>query len=157
MNKKCCFTGHRDIPEDKYVRTMQLLRHTILRLYTEGYRIFNTGGALGFDTMAAQAVLKLKESFPDVQLHLYLPYSGQAEKWSKKDKAVYEYILEHSEKVTYATDKYNPMCMNIRNRALIDNADLCIAYCTQTTGGTVYTMSYALDKGVDVINIAAEL
>ncbi len=156
MDKRCCFTGHRDIPDDRYVRTMQLLRQKILKLYTEGYRIFNAGGALGFDTMAAQAVLKLKESFPDVQLHLYLPYPRQAEKWSKKDRAVYEYILKHSDRITYAADEYNSMCTNIRNRALVDNADLCIAYCTQTTGGTVYTMNYALDNGVDVINLAAE-
>ena len=157
MSKRCCFTGHRDIPEDKYIKTMQLLRHKILTLYTEGYRIFNTGGALGFDTMAAQAVLKLKESFPDVQLHLYLPYPQQADKWPAKARAVYDYILRHSDKVTYSDSEYNSGCMNRRNRALVDNADLCIACCTQTTGGTVYTMGYAIDSGVDVINIATEL
>ena len=157
MSKRCCFTGHRDIPEDKYIKTMQLLRHKILKLYTEGYRIFNTGGALGFDTMAAQAVLKLKESFPDVQLHLYLPYPQQADKWPVKARAVYDYILRHSDKVTYSDKEYNSGCMNKRNRALVDNADLCIACCTHTTGGTVYTMGYAIDSGVDVINIATEL
>ena len=157
MYKRCCFTGHRDIPAGKYVKTMQLLRQHILRLYTEGYTVFNAGGALGFDTMAAQAVLKLKETFPQVQLHLYLPYPRQSEKWSKADKAVYEHILQHCDKVTYAAPEYTPGCMNNRNRALVDNADLCIAYCTETTGGTVYTMNYALDNGVDVVNIAMDI
>lgn len=157
MSKRCCFTGHRDIPEEKYVKTMQLLRQHILKLYTEGYTVSNAGGALGFDTMAAQAVLKLKDSFPKVQLHLYLPHPQQAEKWPEKDKAVYEYILQRSDKVTYAATEYTSYCMNSRNRALVDNADLCIAYCTRTTGGTVYTMNYALDNGVDVVNIASEI
>ena len=157
MVKRCCFTGHRTVPAEKYIRTMQRLRQNVLKLYTEGYRVFNTGGALGFDTMAAQAVLKLKENFPDVKLHLYLPHKQQAEKWAPQDRAVYEYIKSISDKVVYSSEGYTPMCMNSRNRALVDNADLCIAYCTDTTGGTVYTVNYALDNGVDVINLAAEV
>ncbi|MBR5520762.1 MAG: DUF1273 family protein [Oscillospiraceae bacterium] len=157
MDKRCCFTGHRVIPDDKYVKIMQSLRHHILKLYTEGYTVFNIGGAQGFDTMAAQAVLKLKENFPDVQLHLYLPYPGQSDKWSGTDREVYRHILRHSDKAVYSAQDYTPGCINSRNRALVDNADICIAFCNQTSGGTVYTIGYALDNNVKVINIAAEI
>lgn len=41
-----------------------------------------------------------------------------------------------------------------RNRHLVDNSSICIAYLTEETGGTAYTVKYANQKGVRVINIA---
>ena len=66
----CCFTGHREIlPEDREPLRTALLSE-IQRLYAEkGVTEFYTGGARGFDTMAAEAVLKTREALP-VRLHL---------------------------------------------------------------------------------------
>ena len=41
-----------------------------------------------------------------------------------------------------------------RNRALVDGSDYCVAYLTKNSGGTLYTCSYALKKGVELINLA---
>ncbi|MBQ7904086.1 MAG: DUF1273 family protein [Oscillospiraceae bacterium] len=158
MNKEksCCFTGHRLIPDDRYYRVMFLLRQTVEQKIKEGYTTFCAGGAQGFDTMAALAVMNLKRVYPQVQLHLYLPCRNQAEKWKSADKEMYNKILKAADKIVYISDEYTPYCMNRRNRALVDNSSLCIAYCTQTGGGTVYTVSYAIDNGVDVINLAEQ-
>ena len=32
----------------------------------QGYRYFGAGGALGFDTLAAQTVLELRSEYPDI-------------------------------------------------------------------------------------------
>jgi len=152
--KSCCFTGHRNIPTGKKKNVELLLEQLIKEKIAAGYRIFCTGGALGFDTMAAQAVLKLRSRFTDIQLHLYLPYPTQRENWSEKDKAVYEQIKMLSDRCTYLCREYTPYCMSLRNRRLVDNSSACIAYCTQTTGGTVYTMNYAIDSGLDTVNMA---
>ena len=37
---------------------------------------------------------------------------------------------------------------------LVDYSGYCIAYCTKQSGGTVYTMNYAKDSGVKVVNLA---
>ena len=53
--RACCLTGHRALPSDPDER-MELthnLRKTVARLAQEGIQVFYTGGALGFDTLAA--------------------------------------------------------------------------------------------------------
>lgn len=42
----------------------------------------------------------------------------------------------------------------IRNRALVDGAQYCIAYCTKPTGGTAWTVRYARQKGLQIYNTA---
>ena len=73
MNKSVCFTGHRTIAEDK--ETLSARLYALLeRLVTEQkVTDFYTGGAVGWDALAALTVLKLRESYPEVKLHLVLP------------------------------------------------------------------------------------
>lgn len=155
--KSICFTGHRVIPNDDYYRVMFLLRQNVEKKIKEGYTDFYAGGALGFDTLAALTVLRMKMTHKKVKLHLILPCENQAEKWSGEDKRMYEKIKNESDSVTYISKQYTPQCMNRRNRALVDSAAYCMAYCTQTTGGTAYTIGYAMDQGVEVENIAHEV
>jgi len=44
--------------------------------------------------------------------------------------------------------------MQRRNRYLVDHSGVCLCYLTQETGGTVYTVGYAGQKGLQVVNIA---
>ena len=55
----CCFTGHRKIPPEQYERIAQRLKAEITALIHRGVVYFEAGGALGFGTMAARAVLEL--------------------------------------------------------------------------------------------------
>ncbi len=152
--KAVCFTGHREIKDEHYYRVMFILRQLIEEKIKDGYTVFCTGGALGFDTLAALTVLRMKMQHPDIELHLYLPCKNQAEKWSASDKEVYSKTIKESDKVVYLAENYTPFCMAERNRALVDNSSFCIAYCIQPKGGTAYTISYAMDSDVDVVNIA---
>ena len=43
-------------------------------LVSKGFKYFGTGGAFGFDTIASQAVLSVKETYSEVKLILVLPY-----------------------------------------------------------------------------------
>lgn len=71
--KTCCFTGHREIPSGQRRRIFAKTEEAIEGLIKKGYLYFGAGGALGFDTIAAFAVLKLKERYPDIRLILVLP------------------------------------------------------------------------------------
>jgi hypothetical protein len=44
--------------------------------------------------------------------------------------------------------------MHERNRRLVDGSQVCIAYLTESRGGTAFTYNYALTKNLEVINIA---
>ena len=70
-DKTACFTGHRDIPPLKRPGIKHRLEREIERSIQAGYVYFGAGGALGFDTLAAQMVLKLKERYPDIKLMFY--------------------------------------------------------------------------------------
>ena len=58
--KTVCFTGHRTIPLLKKWKIEKKLKEALEALIEEGYCYFGAGGALGFDTIAAQMVLNLK-------------------------------------------------------------------------------------------------
>ena len=94
------------------------------------------------DTMAF-AVLKLKERYPNVRLILALPCLAQTRGWSREDVEIYEDIKRKADKVVYTSQEYTRGCMHKRNLHLVDNSSACIAYLTESKGGTSYTVDYA--------------
>ena len=152
--KTVCFTGHRTIPMLKKWKIEKKLKDTLEALIEEGYCYFGAGGALGFDTIAAQTVLGLKKKHPEIKLILVLPCKNQTRGWEEKDVSVYESIIEQADKVVYTQEHYDRGCMFKRNRHLVDNSSVCVAYLTEEKGGTAYTVNYANQKGIKVINIA---
>ena len=153
-DRTACFTGHRIIPAGQYNAINKCLTETIINLIDKGYCFFGCGGALGFDTMAAEKVLMLKRQYPHICLILVLPCLYQTRGWNEHDRNVYEYIKTHADKVVYTSQKYSKGCMHKRNRHLINNSSVCICYLTKPAGGTAYTVNYARQQGVNVINIA---
>lgn len=152
--KTCCFTGHRDLPMLKRKAITRRLEKTVISLIQDGIQYFGAGGALGFDTIAAQTVLKLRQRYPHIKLILVLPCLSQSRGWRKRDVAVYEAIKATADKVVYTSQEYTRDCMFKRNRHLVDNSSICICYLTEPTGGTAYTVNYAVKQGLRLINIA---
>ncbi|MCL2507666.1 MAG: DUF1273 domain-containing protein [Oscillospiraceae bacterium] len=153
-NQTCCFTGHRNIPANKYATIQKRLESEIVNLIHQDVRNFCTGGALGFDTMAALAVLKLKEEFPHIRLILILPCKNQTVGWNEADKKIYGQILRQADKAVYTSENYFNGCMQKRNRDLVVNSGVCICYLTSEKGGTFYTVNYAKQQGLRVVNLA---
>lgn len=63
-------------------------------------------------------------------------------------------IIREIHKVVYTSEEYTRGCMFKRNRHLVDNSSICIAYLTESKGGTAYTVNYAKQKKIQVINLA---
>mgnify|MGYP004530240879 FL=1 len=156
-DRTCCFTGHRKLPTEKLNKITSELEKTVIGLIADGYRFFGTGGALGFDTVAAQTVIRLKDKYPKIRLILVLPCTDQAKFWNEDDSREYERIKKLADKTVYTSEKYYNGCMAKRNRHLVDNSSVCVAYLTQSGGGTAYTVEYANKHGLKVINIAENL
>ena len=152
-NKTCCFTGHREIPVTN-ILIKNRLKKEIERLIEKGVIYFGAGGALGFDTMAALIVLELREKYPQIKLIMVLPCPEQDKYWNEKDKSAYAYILDNADKKVYTSKHYHKGCMHTRNRHLINNSGICICYLTKKSGGTAYTVAYAMQKNLQIINIA---
>lgn len=153
----CCFTGHRTVLPETATALAGVLDRHLERLVTEGFTEFRTGGARGFDTIAALRVLALKDRHPECRLHLILPCRDQTKFWRTGERMLFEDILSKADAVDHITDTYTPTCMYERNRALVNGSELCIAYLTQNSGGTLYTCTYALKHRVALLNLAEEL
>lgn len=152
----CCFTGHRIIPTVVRPQLTEALRKT-LRIFAEGgITEFICGGALGFDTMAAEEVLRLKADFPHIRLTLVLPCRDQAARWTGTQKETYTAILESADKIECLFESYVRGCMHMRNRYMVDHADVCVAYYNGSPGGTAYTIRYAKEKGIRVLFVPAK-
>ena len=108
---------------------------------------------MGFDTIAALCVLELKADFPHIKLELILPCKNQSQKWNEINRRIYDMILERADKVEYLHECYSASCMHDRNRRLVDETDVALAYLAHSGGGTAYTVAYALKCQKELINI----
>jgi uncharacterized phage-like protein YoqJ len=148
-----CFTGHRQIAYGAAMKIPSLLDEVLTELCERGATTFRAGGAIGFDTVAALKVLELKERYPRIRLELILPCRNQTEYWEETAVRTYQYILNRADSHLFLFDTYFDGCMLERDRRLVEGADICVAYCTRSRGGTAYTFTQALRAGLEVINL----
>ena len=149
----CCFTGHRSISEEKQARLREILGVAVRELYARGCRTFLSGGAVGFDLLAAEVVLELRKLYTDVRLVMALPCKNQHEKWAAAQKIRYEEILDAADERIFLCETFCTGCMHLRNKYLVDNSDVCIAFYRQRGGGTEFTVNYAREKEKEIINL----
>lgn len=155
MESRCCFTGHRAIPSDKSKELQQRVKDGIEYLYSNmGIKTYYAGGALGFDSLAAEAVIEQRREHRDVRLVIVIPCRDQAARWSAEQKARYEQIKASADEVICLAEHYFSGCMHQRNRYMVDHSRVCICYLTERTGGTAYTVQYARERGLRIFNLA---
>ena len=98
----CCFSGHRPMKlpwgmretDTRCIATKNWIALQLEELYTQGYRHFISGMAIGCDTYFAEEVLRLREKHPDVTLEAAIPCSDQAGRWNSKQKQKYAELIE---------------------------------------------------------------
>ena len=151
-----CFTGHRELPRAgsaAYLRLKRRVRAAIALAAERGVTRFYSGGAEGFDLLCGAQLLKLQAARPELKLMLVLPYTGYGESFSPKDRRELLRQKEAAEEVVYLSTHYFPGCMALRNRQLVADADLCIAYLTHAPSGTAQTVGFAREKGIEVLYV----
>lgn len=144
------FTGHRIISEPVDIEN---LTSTIKELIDGGADAFLCGMAMGFDLIAAEAVLTIKRETSEIKLIACVPCPDQKNSFTKSEKAKYERIIAQCDEVRLICDHYYDGCMLARNRYMVDNSSTVIAYKRSNIGGTVYTLKYANEKGKKIIFI----
>lgn len=156
IQKTCFFSGHRHLPEEKTTHIETILKEKIIEKYNMGIRIFISGGAYGFDTMAAKAVLQIKnELYSDISLYMYIPSYSYGENWTYDKRCELHSLRCMADKTEVIVKKqYIRGCMQIRNQRMVDDSCCGIAYLDSLYGGTKNTLSYAKRCGKPVQNIA---
>lgn len=153
-SKTCCFTGHRNLPQDKIEKIVLNLNREIENLIAQGVTDFISGGALGFDQIAASLIIAKKEMGYQIRLIFALPSKNQDEFWTNKQKQLYHGILAEADEVIYVSEEYTNDCMKKRNRYMVDHSAYCICTLLYPMSGTDQTVRYARKKELMVINVA---
>ena len=152
--KRCCFTGHRRIPPSHMHALPLHIDGALDAFYRVGCRDFYTGGAIGFETLAAERVVAYRETHPGVRLILLLPCRDQYKEWCAQDVRAYFDILNACDAYRYVSEEYDAQAMYRRNMELVGVAQACIAYVSREASGAGQTMRAAARAGLTVINLA---
>ena len=157
--KSCAFAGHRPekMPWGKEenspagIEFKFRLREALEYLIGRGYTDFLSGRSRGFDLVAAEIVLSLRETYPWIRLIMICPWNGQAYKWEAADQERWRQVLEASDRVAYVSDRYDKGVYYRWNAFLVDNANLLLAcYNGDPYSGTGRIIRYAHRKGIAV-------
>lgn len=108
-DKTVCFSGHRSLTDENVKEIEALLHDVIVALIECGYKYFGVSGALGFDTLAAKEILRLKGNYEHIKLILILPCRDQTMFWQKNDVILYDKIMHRADKIVYMS---NYLCTN---------------------------------------------
>ena len=153
--RTCCFTGHREISEKDLPGILERTERAVRRLIEQGVIFFGVGGAIGYDTEAAKLLFRLRATdYPQIKVILVYPFEGFTSRWSGEQRAEYARLLPQYDKAVCVAQRASREAYLARDRHLVDGSAYCIAYCTRNSGGTAYTLRYAMDKGVEIYNIA---
>ena len=156
-NKGCSFTGHRTVKAEHRGKIAALVARAIAYAYSHGCRRFYTGGAVGFDTVAAREVLRFRIFHPDVSLVLLLPCTDQDKYWTASQRSSYQYVLSVADEVVYVSEEYTDTCIKERNMQLAERADIMIAYVGRYRSGAAQTVRMAESLGKEVYNLYPSL
>ncbi|MBO5927187.1 MAG: DUF1273 family protein [Clostridia bacterium] len=146
--KTCAFTGHRILDSEFNVDKLEEVINNVLK---KGYKTFLVGMAMGFDLKCFE-ILLTKRSY-NIDIIACVPCKEQSKNYNKIEKERYEEFIKKADKIVYISNEYTNGCMQLRNRYMVDNSSLLIAYLKYFKGGSLYTVNYAKKKQKEIIFI----
>jgi len=159
-----CFTGHRPASfpfkynEDSYA--CQLIKTKLLELinlaYSQGFRTFISGMAMGVDMWAVEELFELEgEGLDKLVILGAIPCHGQSSKWIPETKERYKRLLDRLDGWIYVHDgPYDGGFRMInRNEAMVAASELTIAVYggNNNRSGTGHCVRYSLNNGNRVL------
>ena len=134
--KACCGFGHRQVFEN----ITEQLDKAISYAADQGCKIFYTGAMGDFDDLFSSAVRKAKKLYPDIKLICVKPYM------TKDINECGEYLYSLYDDIIIPTelaDVHYKSVITERNRWMIRNSTIVIAYSIRLYGGAYSAIQYA--------------
>lgn len=157
--RTCCFTGHRpaklpwrtDEQDSRCLALKRSMEREIEGLYLRGFRHFISGMARGADLFFAEAVLMVKEKYPELSLEGAVPCPTQADRWPESERLRWRRILDCCDLETLVQQNYNRWCMHRRDRYMVDRSSAILTVFNGSSGGTKYTLDYAAQNQLEIL------
>ena len=149
-----CFFGHRYIERGTVVseRLDKLLHDLIMQ---KEYIEFLIGREGEFDIFASAAIKRAinKYAYGNTHFTLVLPYIKAEYRDNEKEYLDY---YDEVEVCAESSEAHPKSAIQIRNRNMIDRADLVVCCIQHKSGGAYRTLQYAEKQGKQIINISDE-
>ena len=145
QSMKLAFTGQRgvDLTSDLAWSLFRNVEHFI----NKGCDCFLFGLCYDSDFYFARAVLKHKETYPNIKLIGYIPHLEQDKLWTDANKEQYRKLIERCFETIVVSKEYTETCYQLRNIQMVNNADYLLSiYDCKSKGGTHQTIEYAKTK-----------
>lgn len=145
------FFGHRYI--DNFFSVESKLEEIIRDLLcSKQYVEFLVGRNGDFDQMVSSTILRTKRNVRDDNsaLRLVLPYPTA--EFENNEDSFYNYYDE-IEICDEAAKAHFKGAMQIRNRNMVDRADLVVCYIERNEGGAYQTVQYAMKQEKQILNL----
>ena len=152
--KTCCFTGHR--PQKllgSEMKTTAKLKEQINKAIEDGYDTFLVGMAPGVDIWAGEIIVRLKKTNPSLKLVAAVAHKGVERTWTEDWRKRFTKLLSQADEVTYQCDHHERWTFLARDRWMVENSSRIIGVFNGSPGGTMYTLKYAAEKGLEVVKI----
>lgn len=116
-------TGHRpdklwgyNLNHPKYQQLKETLENIIFTAISKFGKIeCHSGMALGADTIWAQAIVNMKNKYPDkITFVADIPCHGQESVWPKSSQTEYHKLVSHSNTQIYYSDHYTRQCIDYK-------------------------------------------
>ena len=146
------FFGHRYV--DNIIRIEDMLEEQIRKLIDENeYVDFLVGRNGDFDQCVSSSVLRVRKNHRDDNSALVLVLPYPTAEYLNNENYFHEYYTDVE--ISYVASIAHPKsAIQIRNREMVDRADLIICYIEHEKGGAWQTVEYAIKQGKTVINLA---
>ena len=147
------FFGHRYI--DNPLKVEELLEEQIRKLINEKeYVDFIVGRNGEFDQCVSSTVLRVRKNVRDDNSALILMLPYPTAEYLNNEEYFHDYYTDVE--ISYAASMAHPKsAIQIRNREMVDRADLIICYIEHENGGAWQTVEHAIKQGKTVINLSS--
>jgi uncharacterized phage-like protein YoqJ len=150
---RCTFAGHREV----LVKGVKEQVEAALAMIMSGGSSFEfyAGGMGEFDRICANAVRKMKREQPEKQIRLFLvcPYMTTR---INRDGAILHELYDDIIVLDELADCHYKSAITKRNRWMVEQSDIILAFVQRDYGGAYTTKKYAEKKGITVVEIAGD-
>ncbi len=147
---RCCFAGHRTAPQE-------LLKDILIaveKLVLLSERIeFYSGGMGEFDKLCERAVREIKRKYAEKEICLYLILPSYQYVYKNEEKQYLSELFDDIFVCDASDGSYYKSMIAKRNRWMIEQSDVMIAYVLHESGGAYSSLQYARKQNLEIIRI----
>ena len=148
------FFGHRYI--DNPFKVEELLEEQIRKLIDENeYVDFLVGRNGDFDQCVSSSVLRVRKNYRDDNSALVLVLPYPTAEYLNNENYFHDYYTDVE--ISHAASVAHPKsAIQIRNREMVDRADLILCAIERESSGAWQTVQYAIKQGKTILNLAED-